>query len=141
MKRFNSTTHRRRNAGFTLVEIMIVIAIIALIAGVVATNVLGAGDKAKYKLAQSQLNTLAGKIETYEIDNGQPPAQLQDLLSAPSGSSTWLGPYAKEADLKDPWGTAIEYRRPGQTGKYDLISYGADGRPGGTEFDRDITGG
>jgi len=138
MKRVAKQSRIHRHGGFTLIEIMIVIGIIALIAGIVTTNVIGSGDKAKFKLAQSQLNMVAGKIETYEIDNGQPPDRLEDLLAAPSGSTTWLGPYAKESELKDPWGTPLEYRRPGQNGKYDLISYGADGKPGGTEINSDL---
>lgn len=128
-----------RQSGFTLIEIMIVIGIIALIAGIVANSVLGSGDKAKYSLAKSQIQTLAAKIENYELDNGQPPAQLQDLVQQPANSSDWMGPYAKESELKDPWKRPFEYRMPGQNGKYDLISYGADGRPGGEKFDRDIS--
>lgn len=130
-----------RQAGFTLIEIMIVIGIIALIAGIVANSVLGSGDKAKYSLARSQIQTLAAKIENYELDNGGPPAQLQDLVRQPANAPDWMGPYAKETELKDPWKRNFEYRHPGQDGKYDLISYGADGKPGGDKFDRDITSG
>lgn len=133
--------HSLRQGGFTLIEIMIVIGIIALIAGIVANSVLGSGDKAKYSLARSQIQTLAAKIENYELDNGGPPARLEDLVTQPANAEDWMGPYAKESELKDPWKRAFEYRMPGQDGKYDLISYGADGKPGGEKFDRDISSG
>lgn len=137
-KRLSFLSGRRRSAGFTLIEILIVVGIIAIIGGIVASRIFGGQDRAKANLAKSQLQTLAGKIESYELDNGNPPAQLNDLISQPSGSTTWLGPYAREAELKDPWNMQIEYRMPGQNGKYDLISLGADKKSGGEGFNRDI---
>ena len=128
-----------RQAGFTLIEILIVVGIIAIIGGIVANRIFGGQDRAKWQLAKSQVQTLAAKIESYELDNGGPPSQLQDLVSEPSGADGWLGPYAKEAELKDPWGKVFEYRAPGQSAKFDLISYGADGRPGGDSWNRDIS--
>ncbi|GIX34535.1 MAG: hypothetical protein KatS3mg126_0314 [Lysobacteraceae bacterium] len=129
----------RRQVGFTLIEILIVVGIIAIIGGIVANRIFGGQDRAKWQLAKSQVQTLAAKIENYELDNGGPPAQLQDLVTQPSGAEGWLGPYVKEAELKDPWGRPFEYRNPGQNGKFDLISYGADGRPGGESWNRDIS--
>lgn len=130
----------RRQGGFTLIEIMIVVGIIALIGGIVATTVFGESDRAKARLAVSQLQTIAGKIESFELDNGSPPQRLEDLVRQPSGSTSWLGPYARENDLKDPWNRQFEYRVPGQSGaKFELISLGADGKPGGDSYNRDIT--
>ena len=128
-----------RQAGFTLIEILIVVGIIAIIGGIVANRIFGGQDRAKYKLAQSQVQTLAAKIESYELDNGGVPNQLQDLVVAPGGSASWLGPYAKEGELKDPWNRSFEYRVPGSNGKFDLVSYGVDGKPGGEGLDRDIS--
>ncbi|HET6604074.1 MAG TPA: type II secretion system major pseudopilin GspG [Xanthomonadaceae bacterium] len=127
-----------RPSGFTLIEILIVVAIIAVIGGIVANRIFGGADKAKWRLAQAQIQTLAGKIEGYELDNGNPPEQLQDLVREPGNAAGWLGPYAKEAELKDPWNRPFEYRIPGESGKYDLISYGADGKPGGDSWNKDI---
>jgi general secretion pathway protein G len=128
-----------RQAGFTLIEILIVVGIIAIIGGIVANRIFGGQDRAKFNLAKSQIQTLAAKIESYELDNGSLPTQLQDLVTQPGGASSWLGPYAKEAELKDGWGRPYEYRQPGQNGKFDLISYGADGKPGGDSWNRDIS--
>lgn len=128
-----------RQQGFTLIEILIVVGIIAIIGGIVANRIFGGQDRAKWQLAKSQVQTIAAKIESYELDNGGPPGQLQDLVREPSGADGWLGPYAKEAELKDPWGRAFEYRVPGQNGKFDLISLGADGRAGGDSWNRDIS--
>jgi len=138
MKR--SLAHRSiAQHGFTLIEILIVVGIIALIGTLVANRIFGGADKAKWQLAKSQVQTLAAKIESYELDTGGVPQQLQDLVAQPNGVSSWLGPYAKEADIKDPWGKPFEYRVPGQRGKFDLISLGADGKPGGDSWNRDIS--
>jgi general secretion pathway protein G len=129
---------RGAESGFTLVEIMIVIAIIGIIAGVVATNVFGNKERSYYRLTESKLAALAAKIDTYEQDTGSLPNQLQDLIASPGGTSGWLGPYAKEAELKDAWGTAIEFRTPGQSAKFELVSLGADRKAGGEGVDGDI---
>ena len=132
-------TARGRQAGFTLMEILIVVAIIAIIGGIVANRIFGGADRAQFNLARSQVPTVAQKIENYELDNGSVPQQLGDLVSQPSGANGWLGPYARDAELKDPWGRPFEYRAPGENGKFDLISLGADGKPGGDSWNRDIS--
>jgi general secretion pathway protein G len=137
MKRY-SLGAMRRHSGFTLIEILIVVGIIAIIGGIVANRIFGGQDRAKAGLAKTQLQTLAGKIESYELDNGNPPQRLEELVRQPSGSNTWLGPYAKEDELRDPWNRPIEYRVPGSSGKFELISLGADGKPGGEGPARDI---
>ncbi|MBD8526453.1 type II secretion system major pseudopilin GspG [Pseudomarimonas arenosa] len=136
-KRFAVKT-RGRQAGFTLIEILIVVGIIALIGTIVAGRIFGNKDRADYKLAESQLQTLAAKIDSYEQDTGELPSQLQDLISQPGNASSWLGPYSKESELKDPWNNQFEYRVPGQSGKFDLVSYGKDRKPGGDSYNRDI---
>jgi general secretion pathway protein G len=124
--------------GFTLMEIMIVIVLIGLIATFVGNRILGASDQAKFKLAKSQVDTIASKIENYQQDVGSLPPDLNALVKAPGNSAGWLGPYAKEQELKDPWGHALEYHVPGSSGPYDLMSYGHDGKPGGESVDADI---
>lgn len=129
---------RGRQGGFTLIEILIVVGIIALIGTIVAGRIFGNKDRADYKLAESQLQALAAKIDSYELDNGSLPGQLQDLVTQPGGSTSWLGPYVKENELKDPWNNAFEYRMPGQNSKFELVSYGKDRKPGGDSYNRDI---
>ncbi len=115
-------------------------ATIALIAGIVATTVFGEGDRAKARLASTQMQMIAAKIESYEMDVGNAPQSLDDLVRSPSGSRGWLGPYARENDLRDPWNRPFQYRTPGRNGnKFDLISLGADGKPGGDSVNAEIT--
>jgi general secretion pathway protein G len=126
-----------RQGGFSLVEILIVVALIAVIGGFVARQVFGGQDKAKANLAKAQIQTLVGKIEQYQLDNGGAPTSLEDLVRQPSGSRSWLGPYAKEADVKDPWGRAFLYQTGGDV-DFEIISLGKDGKPGGDSVNRDI---
>jgi general secretion pathway protein G len=134
-------TTRSRQTGFSLLEILIVVALIAFIGTMVARNVFGGSDRARARLAETQLTMLAGKIEQYELDVGALPQSLEDLVRQPGGSTSWLGPYAKADELKDPWQRPIEYRVPGAEGRFDLISLGSDGQPGGEGVNRDITQG
>jgi len=127
-----------RQAGFSLLEIIIVLILIGGILALVGSRLLGGADRGKANLARSQVQTLAGKIENYQLDTGSLPQRLDDLVVAPQNAPNWLGPYAKEAELKDPWGHAIEYRAPGESQDFDLISYGKDGKAGGSSFDADI---
>lgn len=131
-------SHARRNRGFTLLEIMIVVILIGLVVAFAANRILGGSDRAKFNLTKTAIQSLAGKIEQFEMDTGTLPPTLDALVSAPGGSDSWLGPYAKTAELKDPWGTPFEYRVPGATGRYDLISYGSDRQPGGDSTAQDI---
>ncbi len=124
--------------GFTLIEIMIVIVLIGLLVTIVGYRILGGADRAKFKLAQTQVDTIASKIESYQQDVGTLPPDLDALVKAPGNSAGWLGPYAKPQELNDPWGHPLEYHVPGQGGPYDLISYGRDGKPGGDSVDADI---
>lgn len=134
-------THRShaRSSGFTLVEIVIVIALIGLILAVVANRIMGSQKRAEYKLAQTQLQTLSGKIEQYQSDVGALPDSLNQLITAPVNTSGWLGPYSRSEELQDPWHHPIDYRRPGDEGRaYQLTSLGADGKAGGEGVDKDM---
>lgn len=125
--------------GMSLIEIIIVIVLIGVVLTFVGSRILGGADRAKANLAKSQVQTLAGKIEQFEMDTGRRPGSLQELVAQPTGAAGWLGPYAKDAELKDPWGNALLYRSPGEDGRpYDLVALGKDGKPGGDSYDADI---
>lgn len=127
-----------RQAGMSLLEIIIVIVLIGAVLTLVGNRVLGGADRGKANIARSQIQTLAGKVENFQLDTGKLPAKLDDLVTQPGSGGGWLGPYAKPAELNDPWGHPIEYRVPGEGQPFDLISLGKDGRPGGSSYDADI---
>ena len=129
--------HLRAMRGFTLLEMLAVIALIGIVAVAVITKVIPSFDKGKYKTGKIQLSTLAQDIDNYMLDNGTPPQQLVDLVKKPGNAPNWQGPYAKESQLKDPYGHDYGYRYPGQHGKYDLVFYGEDGKPGGEGLNAD----
>lgn len=101
---------------------------------------IGSGtEKARTSLAKAQIHTLGEKVQSYELDTGMVPATLNDLAVRPAGiGDRWLGPYVKDADLRDPWGNAFHYERIGEK-EFALVSYGADGESGGTGVNEDIS--
>lgn len=125
-------------SGMSLLEIIIVLVLIGLVVTFVGSRVIGGADRGKANLAKSQIQTLAGKVENYQLDTGSLPSKLEDLVTQPGNATGWLGPYAKEAELKDPWGHVIDYRVPGDNKPFDLVSLGKDGQPGGESFNADI---
>ena len=127
---------RTAQAGFSLIEIIIVVVLIGGIVAFAASRILGGGDRAKAKLAVSQVQTLAEKVQQYEADTGALPDSLNQLVT--SDASGWLGPYAKTAELNDPWNHPFEYKVPGENKPFDLMSLGKDGKVGGTSVDADI---
>ena len=96
----------------------------------VGSRVLGGADRGKANLAKAQVQTVASKIDNYRLDTNRLPGKLDELVTAPSGVNGWMGPYAKASDLDDPWGRPLDYRAPGESQDYDLISLGKDGKPG-----------
>lgn len=129
--------HRAR--GFTLIELIVVIALIATVAAVVGGKIITNKKRAEASLAASQLKALAAQVDQYQGDTGRYPESLQNLVSAPGDADGWLGPYAKESELKDPWHRPIEYAVPGEDeAPYQLKSLGADGKSGGEGVDKDI---
>lgn len=129
---------RTAQAGFSLIEIILVVVLIGGIVAFAATRILGGGDRAKVNLAKAQVQTLAEKVQQFENDTGNLPGSLDELVTAPGNASGWLGPYSKAAELKDPWNHAFEYTVPGDGQPFDLVSLGKDGKPGGTSVDADI---
>lgn len=135
---FKALPKASANAGFSLIEIILVVVLIGGIVAFAATRILGGGDRAKVNLAKAQVQTLAEKVQQYEMDTGTLPGELADLVKAPSGASGWLGPYAKEAELKDPWNHPYTFTMPGEGRPFDLASLGADGEAGGDSVNADI---
>ena len=134
---------RHGERGFTLVEILVVITIIALIMAVAGPRVLNYLSESKTKAAKIQIESLGSALDLYFLDTGQYPASsegLGALMQRPGSTMAWNGPYLKgNAVPNDPWGRPYVYRSPGQYGTYDILSYGADGQEGGTGAAADIT--
>lgn len=130
---------KKREKGFTLVELLLVLVILALIGTVVLPSIIGQAEGAKVKAAASQISRLSMSVETFYLDTGVAPESLDNLVNEPSGVTGWNGPYVKNSLLKDPWGKQYQYRSPGDHGEFDIFSYGADGQSGGEGKDADIT--
>lgn len=129
---------RRYNQGFTLLEMLAVIVLLGIVATLVVRQVGGNVDKGKYGAGKAQLASLSMKIENYAMDNGAPPSQLNELISKPANARSWQGPYAKQSDLRDPFGHSFGYLAPGEHGSFDLTFFGRDGKPGGEGLDADL---
>jgi general secretion pathway protein G len=135
----NRRSPARRARGFTLIELIIVITLIAAVMAVVAGKIIQNKHQAEYKIAKTQLTSLAATVDQYQSDVGALPDSLEQLVTSPQGAEGWLGPYTKAEDLKDPWHHAIEYRKPGaDENPYSLTSLGVDGKPGGDGVDKDL---
>ncbi len=127
----------RQASGFTLVELLLVLVILALIGGLVLPGIIGKAEGAKVKAAASQVSRLSMAVESYYLDTGATPDNLQALVED-EGVDGWNGPYVKTSSLKDPWGREYVYQYPGDHGDFDIYSYGADGQPGGEDKNADI---
>jgi general secretion pathway protein G len=125
----------RRRAGFTLVEMLVVLAILGSIVGLVGPRVLNYLSESKVKTAQIQMENISSALDLFYLDTGRFPSSeegLGALAKRPPGVQVWNGPYLKSnAVPKDPWGHEYLYRSPGQNGPFDLGSLGPEGRPGG----------
>jgi general secretion pathway protein G len=126
--------------SFTLVEMLVVVTIIALIAGLVLPNVMGGLEKSKRDTAKAQIKVLDDAVLSYYLDMKEHPRTLNDLVKSSGSSAKWNGPYLKSAAIpKDPWGNEYYFDHPGQDGRgYDIYSYGRDGASGGQKNDADI---
>jgi len=131
--------------GFTLIEILVVIVVIAILASLVAPNIFQNVGAAKEATTRSQIEMLGAALDAYRLDNGKYPpttSGLEALNTKPSDESTsnWRGPYLRKAVPLDPWRHPYIYKAPGEANPrgYDLLSYGADGQPGGEGENADI---
>ncbi len=125
--------------GFTLVELLVVLGIIALLATMVAPQVIRYLSSARSETASVQLKNIESALELYYLDTGKYPEQLAALVEAPTSSTDWRGPYLKKATaLVDPWGKPYTYKSPGEHGAFDLSSFGRDGVGGGQGEDKDL---
>ena len=137
----------RSRGGFTLLEMLVVITVIAILAAIVSPMVFRNVDDAKVSAARSQIDIFGLALDSYRLDNDTYPSSAQGLAALtaqPSGTPearNWRGPYLKRAVPFDPWGRAYVYRSPGDSSRtsYDLLSLGRDGQPGGTGENADLT--
>ncbi len=133
---------RRGEAGFTLVELLVVMVIMVLLASLVAPRVIGYLGSSRTKTAKVQIESLSTSLELYKLDTGRYPDQrdgLAALVARPSNVPNWNGPYLKKDRVpSDPWGRPYHYRFPGQRGTFDIYSFGADNREGGEGEDQDV---
>jgi len=146
MRRFRPARRcRGRRSGFTLIEILVVIVVIAILATLVAPNVFQHVGAAKSATAKSQIEMLGAALDAYRLDNGSYPTTQQGLSAlwekpAVDPPANWRGPYLRKPVPPDPWNQPYLYLFPGEQNPqgYDLLSYGADGRPGGAGEDADL---
>ena len=137
-----TTLKRRAQAGFTLIELMVVLVIIGVLAALIVPNVLDRADDARATAARTDVNNLVQALKLYRLDNQRYPSAeqgLQALVSKPTAGaipSNWK-PYLEKLP-NDPWGRPYQYLNPGVKGEIDIMSFGADGQPGGEGKNADV---
>jgi general secretion pathway protein G len=142
MKLFRSAVRRTASAGFTLIELMVVLVIIGVLAALIVPNVLDRADDARATAARTDVNNLMQALKLYRLDNQRYPTAeqgLQSLIARPSAPPVppnWK-PYLDKLPA-DPWGRPYQYLNPGVKGEIDVMSFGADGQPGGEGKNADI---
>jgi general secretion pathway protein G len=134
---------RRPAAGFTLLELLVVVLIIGLLTGIVGPRLMGQIGRSEVTAARAQIDAIDKAVQAYRLDMGQFPSSelgLRALVVAPGADARWRGPYLKGALPADPWGQAYQYRLPGTGGRdYDIVSLGRDKAAGGTGDDADLS--
>ena len=132
----------KAQSGCTLLELLVVLGIIAMLAGIVGPQVMKHLGESKTKAAKVQVEDFSAALDMYKLDMGKYPTSdqgLQALIEAPEGSKRWNGPYLRKAKTPaDPWQNGYHYASPGAHGKFDLFTYGADDKEGGEGEDQDI---
>lgn len=129
-------------SGFTLIELLVVLAIIGLLAGLVGPQVMKHLGSSKTKAAKVQIEDLAGALDMYRMDVGRYPSTeegLKSLVEKPANARSWNGPYLRKNNVpQDPWVYDYHYASPGEHGRFDIYSLGADSAPGGEGEDQDV---
>ena len=132
----------RKETGFTLLELLVVLGIIAMLAGIVGPQVMKHMGESKVKAAKVQIEDLASTLDMYKLDLGNYPTSeegLKALIESPDSAKRWNGPYLRKSKIPlDPWQNEYKYVFPGEHGKFDLYSLGADGKEGGEGEDQDL---
>jgi general secretion pathway protein G len=138
----NSSSLRKKASGFTLLELLVVVAIIGLLASYVGPKYFSQIGKSEQGVAKAQIESFAKALDQMRLDIGRYPTTaegLKALMERPAGLAKWSGPYLAKALPLDPWGKAYTYKNPGTQGRdFDIISYGSDGQPGGTDSAADV---
>ena len=135
---------RRTQGGFTLIEIMVVVVILGILAALVVPQVMSRPDQAKVTVAKGDIKAIAAALDMYKLDNFAYPSTQQGLdalVKNPSGNpqpKNWNRDGYLKRLPKDPWGNDYQYLSPGTQGQFDLYSFGADGKPGGSDLNADI---
>ena len=135
--------NRLQTAGFTLLELLVVVAIIGLLAAFVGPRLFGNVSKSEITTAKAQIEAFSRALESYRLDTGKFPetAQgLQVLVNKPADTARWNGPYLQKEVPLDPWGNPYVYKRPGNANRdFEIMSFGRDGSAGGTDENADLT--
>lgn len=143
MRQPRPKTSSAAQAGYSLLELLVVLAILALIIGIAAPRVMGYFSASKSKAAKIQIQNIVTTLDLYKMDNNAYPSETQGLkalVEKPEGVTNWNGPYLTRADgIIDPWGRPYLYKVPGAHGAVDVSSLGADGKDGGTGEDQDVS--
>ena len=124
-------------AGFTLIEMVMVIALIGIVMSVVGSYAVQRFNQGKYNAGKAAVHSMDMKVQAYMLDNGNPPSSLNDLVTRPGNATNWNGPYAKPGDINDPFNHPFLYKNPGAHGDYDIIFLGKDGAEGGDGMNKD----
>ena len=133
---------RARRAGFTLLELLVVIVIIGLLAAYVGPKYFSQLGKSEVTIARAQIESFEKALDTFRLDVGRYPTTEEGMnalmVAPPAAVAKWNGPYLKKGVPPDPWGNPYTYRSPGAKSEYEIVSTGKDGQPGGTGENADI---